>query len=69
MVGIANSFMLPEAETSELLAVRRKLLTAQLGALAEMQKAQQPIPEHATCLFSYSEAMIAAEIQWIDKII
>jgi DNA-binding PadR family transcriptional regulator len=68
MVGIANSYMLSKDEIKASLADRRKQLDNQLSLLAKMQEAQQPLPEHAAHLFSYSQAMIKAEIEWIDKI-
>ncbi|NMM92250.1 hypothetical protein B2J88_49805, partial [Rhodococcus sp. SRB_17] len=69
LIGIANSPDLGVPQVTDRLRSRITRLRTQLDLLHTRSHEQSPLPDQAVALFSYSEAMILADIHWTEELL
>lgn len=65
LLGMLNWPVLKRNEALRSLRARRDALEAERARLAEIQIAQQPLPDFVEALFDYSLGQLRAEAQWL----
>lgn len=66
LLGLANMPVIGEAQAVQALSSHRKKLQADLDEMLAVWEKQKPLPYNVDATFSYSRALIEAEIQWIN---
>jgi hypothetical protein len=67
LIALAASPGLEDTEVAEQLKARADALSARLAELRAIRARQEPLPAAASAIFSYSEAMLLAELSWAHE--
>jgi DNA-binding PadR family transcriptional regulator len=67
MTGLATSQLIEDTELTKSLERRKASLTSDLKALQSKQSSVAHMPRPAKQLFSLSEALLKAELSWVNK--
>lgn len=67
MTGLATSQLIEDTELTKSLEQRKASLTSDLKALQSKQSSVAYMPRPALQLFSLSEALLKAELSWVNK--
>lgn len=69
LLGIANLPGVPATEAAAALRQYVAALEAQLAHMRERWEAQKPLPYFVEAMFAYSDTLIQAECDWIERFI
>lgn len=69
LIGVANTTDLGSDEAQARLRARAATIHATRDALQARRAEQQPLPPQARAIFDYSEAMLAADLDWTERLL
>jgi DNA-binding MarR family transcriptional regulator len=69
LLGLSNLPILPVDQALDALNTYRTQLEERLDGIQARAKSQLPMPPFVEAMFSYSQALIEAEINWVQKFV